>query len=156
MTPDGSDAFVQFAMRCGLQMSAEEVSAVPRDVLAPPVDLQWHTLMTLDRPGIHHATLQTIFVSETADRRPPSIRDALWWLASDCWALEHVERDYQRWAATYHYCVDDPATSRLFQLQVNRANALMALLGRSAYNELLAIYATEIRSDTGSAASVSR
>lgn len=156
MTPDGSDAFVRFATQCGLQMATVEVSAIPRDVLAQPAELEWHTLMTLDRPGSRRAAIQTVFIGETADRRAPSIRDALWWLASDCWALEHVERDYSRWAATFHYSVDDPATSRLFQLHLDRAKALIALLGRSGYDELLALYTAEIRSDTGRATSVSR
>lgn len=156
MTPDGSDPFVQFATRCGLQMSMSEVSAVPRDVLAPPVQLEWHTLMTLDRPGSDRPAIQTIFISEVADRRPPSIRDALWWLASDCWVLEHAERDYHRWAATYDYSAEGPATARLFQLQLERAKALTVLLGEPAYNELLTVYAREIRSDTAPVASALR
>jgi hypothetical protein len=148
MTPaDGSDPFVRLATRCGLEMSTVEVSTIPRDVLAPPADLEWHTLMTLARPGTDCAPIQTICVSDSADRRPPSIRDALWWLASDSWALDHVERDFRRWAATYNYSVDDPATARLFQLHLDRAMALAALLGDAAYSELLAVYTTQIGSE---------
>jgi hypothetical protein len=145
MSTDRSDPFVEFAVRCGLRISTIELPAVPRDVLAPPAELQWHTLMTLVGASASAIPIRTLFVTEASDSRPPGMRDLLWWLSSDCWALERADRNYERWAATYRYPTNDSATRRLFRVQIEQALALVGFLGEEAYRQLLALYAAELK-----------
>lgn len=144
MASDRPDAFVRFAAHCGLRMSAVDLPAAPRDVLAPPRDLEWHILVTLSRASEVEPPIHTLFVTEASDLRPLSLRDVLWWLSADSWAVEQVARDFHRWSATYRYPDDDPATLRLFRLHVEQAKVLAALLGEPGYQELLAIYESEL------------
>ena len=145
MSSDRPDPFVDFATQRGLRISTADLPAVPRDVLAPPSDLQWYTLVTLSGASADSVPIQTLFITEASDPRPASVRDLLWWLSSDCWALEQADREYAGWAATYHYPADDPATQRLFQVHIEQASLLIATLGERAYRELLALYVAEIK-----------
>jgi len=144
MALDVSDPFVRFATQRGLQMSAIDLSAAPRDVLAPPCDLEWHTLVTLSLTREEEISIHALFVTQASDPRPPSMRDVLWWLSADSWAVEQSARDLGDWSATYRYPDGDPATLRLFRLHVEQAKALRTLLGETTYRELLAIYEAEL------------
>jgi len=65
------------------------------------------------------------------------VRDALWWLAADAWAIERAEGNMERWASTYDYPAQSAATARLFDRQMRRTKALRALLcgiSTSAYS----------------------
>ncbi|HWG34290.1 MAG TPA: hypothetical protein VN650_08990 [Gemmatimonadaceae bacterium] len=145
MKTDPEDRFLQFAERYELQIEIEDVASAPRDILAAPADLEWCTLITLRSAGPDAQRIQTVFTSDPSDTRPPNLRDALWWLASDSWAIERSNRDIHRWAATYHYPDGQPATQRLFNLHRARANALVALLGQPRYEELLSVYESELQ-----------
>ena len=144
MTRDRSDRFADFAARHGLHIEQEELAASPRDVVAPPREIESHTLLTLHGPKADAVPLRTLFVSEATDSRPPSVRDALWWLSSDSWAIERAGRDCRMWAATYGYPDADAATVRLFRLHLRQAENLAALLGEDLYRELLALYEREV------------
>jgi hypothetical protein len=144
MTRDRSDQFADFAARHGLSVEREELPNAPRDVVAPPRELELHTLLTLRSGRADAEPLRMVFVSDAADPRMPSIRDALWWLSSDSWAIEHSGRNPRQWAATYGYPDAEPTTIRLFRLHLRQADSLTELLGGSVYRELLAIYEAEI------------
>jgi hypothetical protein len=143
MVATQADPFQAFAAELGLRVTTEELSAAPRDVLAPPADQDRYFLVTVAGPRETAGQVRTLFVTGV-DESPPSTRDILWWLASDSWALEESGRDYARWAAVNHYAVDDPAGARLFRLHASQADAARALVGDAAYRRLLSLYQTEV------------
>lgn len=147
MASNSPDPFAGLAARCGLEMSTAELHVVPRDVLAPPGDVGRHTLVTLGRAE-SDAVVRVLFVTEEEDGRPVAIRDVLWWLSSDSWAVENADRDLAHWIALYNYPDDDRAAARLFELHVAQAAALVELLGESAYKELLSVYQAEVAGAT--------
>jgi hypothetical protein len=147
MASDAPDPFVDFAARHQLCVGNQDLIGAPRDVLAPPPDLERHVLVTLSAVRADVSPVRLLFTTEASDPRPVSARDALWWLAGDCWAVERVARDYGRWAETYRYPDDDPATLRLFQLHVAQADALQALMGTEVYSELLELHHQQIGAD---------
>lgn len=147
MALDRPDPFARFAARCGVQISKADLSAVPRDVLAQPTDLTRHTLVTLTVSRAGASSVQTLFLTEASDPRPVTVRDVLWWLSSDSWAIEQADRDFTRWAAVHRYRAEDPATLRLFTLHVEQADALTSLLGDAAYRESLRLYESEIETN---------
>jgi len=144
MALDRPDPFTRFAARCGVQISTADLSAVPRDVLAQPTDLSCHTLVTLTGSRADASSVRTLFLTEASDPRLITVRDVLWWLSSDSWAIEEANRDFGRWAAVHRYRDEEPATLRLFTLHLEQADALAALLGDAAYRELLRLYESEI------------
>jgi hypothetical protein len=93
--------------------------------------------------------VRAVYVGPFADAAPPDARDVLWWLAADAWAVERCGRDPTAWAALHDHPVDDPASRRLFQLHVEQSDALMRVLGRDAYERLLALHRAELGSDPG-------
>src|SRR5579884_1892360 len=141
MVADNSDPFLAFATKHGLRIVTDDLCIIPRDVLASPAESDRHTLVTLI--GRHAAVepLRVLFVGEGCDVRPPSIRDVLWWLSSDSWALDQADRDCSAWAREYSYPDEDPATLRLFRVHSRNAQQLKHLLGQPAYDELLQLYA---------------
>lgn len=144
MTRVRSDQFADFAARHGLRVEREELAAAPRDVVAPPRELDSHTLLTLRSGTADSEPLRMLLVSDASDMRTASIRDALWWLSADSWAIEHSGRDFRQWVTIYGYPDAEPATLRLFRLHLRQAEKLAVLLGASLYRELLAIYQAEI------------
>jgi hypothetical protein len=140
-----SDPFERFAAECQLGVTVESVSAVPRDVLAPPADTEQHFLVTLTGHRPEGGSIRIIVVvPPTAKQRTPTVRDALWWLAADAWAIERAEGDVKRWAATYGYPAGSTATRRLFERQVRQTSALRALLCKEHYQRLLELYEREV------------
>lgn len=140
------DPFEQFLANHGLQITTEELAAYPRDVLAPPAELDRHVLVTLASLKGNTAPLHSLFVVAATDTRPASTRDVMWWLAADSWACERARHDLPRWAASYGYSIEDPTTESLMQLHARQARALSALLGTKAYDELLRLYEDELGS----------
>lgn len=140
----GQDSFSQFAAENGLRLAAADVVAAPRDVAAPPSELERYTLATVTSGRADRAPVILLFVSEQSAPHPPSMRDVLWWLAADSWAVENAGRAIDVWADTYAYAASDVATLRLFRLHVAQADRLESLLGRDAYRDLLALYRAEL------------
>lgn len=138
------DAFERFAEECGLHLTAEPLCMAPRDVLAPLDAVEQHFLVDLSRMSSDTAPVRLIFVTPVTEPTTPAIRDVLWWLAGDTWALEQGDRKLEHWAATYGYPPDDRATARLFEQCVRQANALTRILGELDYRRLLALYEAEM------------
>jgi hypothetical protein len=138
------DPFEQFVARHGLRIITEELAAYPRDVLAVPSELDRHVLVILASEAGHPNPVRSLFVVGATDSRPASTRDVMWWLSADSWAYERAGNDLHRWAATYGYPADDPATERLMRLHERQALALSALMGAEAYDQLLALYEGEL------------
>ena len=140
-----SDPFERFAAECELGVTVEPVSAVPRDVLAPPADADEHFLVTLTGQGPEAGSIRLIVViPPTTKKRTPTARDALWWLAADAWAIERAEGDMKRWAAMYEYPPRSTATARLFERHVRQTSALRALFCKEHYQRLLELYEREV------------
>ena len=137
------DPFEEFATQCGLRLATEELSAAPRDVLAPAAEQDRYYLVTIAGPRADSTEFRTLFVTE-ADEAPPTTRDVLWWLASDSWAVEHSERDYQQGATTLGRPGDAPEDRHLFELHARQADKARALLGDATYRKLLALYEIEV------------
>lgn len=145
MVSDQADAFVQFATERGLRLSWTDVNAAPRDVTASPDELERYTIVTVTAGSTDISPLQTIFITDQADPRPPSMRDVLWWLSSDSWAIEQAGRALSDWAGVYGYPVESPATARAFRVHMAQADSLKTLLGPDAYRELLSLYQAELK-----------
>jgi len=145
MVSDQPDAFMQFAMERGLRLSCADLNAAPRDVTAPPDELERYWLVTVTGKHADIGPLQTLFIMDQADPRPPSMRDALWWLSSDSWAVEHAGREMSNWANVYGYPTGSPATERVFRLHIAQADGLRALLGGDDYRQLLNLYQAEVQ-----------
>lgn len=139
------DPFEQFVASNGLRIATEELTAYPRDVLAPPCELDRHVLITLTSEANGPGALRSLFVVGATDARPASARDVMWWLSADSWAIERAGSDPHQWAAIYGYPPDDPASLRLMRLHERQALALSTLIGREAYAALLQLYEVELR-----------
>jgi hypothetical protein len=135
------DTFERYAVQCGLRLESEPVLAAPRDVLTPLSDADQHHLVSLEsRSG---DTLHVIFITPLIDSAPPGVRDVLWWLAADAWAVERSGRSVGRWASAYGYPPETDATARLFNQHVAQARTLSTVLGDENYRRLLALYEAE-------------
>ena len=143
MVATPADPFQAFATQIDLHLATEELSAAPRDVLAPPADQDRYYLVTLSIPRDVTGQVRTLFITGSQEN-PPTTRDVLWWLASDSWAVEQAGRNFQRWASTYSVSADDPAGERIFRSHASQADAARALIGETAYRKLLTLYQTEI------------
>lgn len=143
MVSDQPDAFCEFARSRGLEFSAADINAAPRDVTADPDELERHRLVLLssrtsDRP------IHVLFTTDQLDARPLSMRDVLWWLSSDSWTIEQAGRDLSRWAALYHQSAESVGTRRLFELHLRQADDLRDLVGEADYRVLLSLYQAEL------------
>jgi hypothetical protein len=114
------DPFEQFVARHGLRIITEELAAYPRDILAAPGELDRHVLVTLMGPGTEPGPVHSLFVVGATDTRPASTRDVMWWLSADSWPYERAGSDLHKWAATYGYPADDPATASSAGRRVSR------------------------------------
>lgn len=140
------DPFEAFAERSGLRMRAESVYSAPRDVLHPPVDSDQAFLVTLNRDSRPGDSLSLVYFLPMTQERIPGVRDVLWWLAADGWAIEKAENELAAWATGYGYAIDDPATARLFSMHTRQQAALRKLLGVAQHAELLGLYCSEVSS----------
>lgn len=143
MAPSRPDPFEQFASEHGLKIDTEQVYSAPRDVRATPAALDRHVLVGLAGKRADVPPLRLVFLSSPEDESPPTIRDVLWWLSSDAWAIEHARHDYVTWAAMYEYPDSESATRNLFALHSRQSAGLKTLLGDAGYRDLLTLYERE-------------
>ncbi len=145
MTSAVCDPFERFASECELRVSVEAISLAPRDVLASPVDADEHFLVTLSGPRADAGSIRLVIVIPPTDEsKSPTVRDALWWLAADAWAIERADGDMERWASMYDYPLESTTTARLFERQMRQTSALRALLCGDRYRRLLELYEGEV------------
>lgn len=116
-------------------------------MLAPLAEIQQHYLVTLSRPGsrdpVHIVLVQPLLMPGV-----PSMRDVLWWLAGDSWAIRQSGASMELWAMTHGHPPGAEATARLHQGYCQQARALEALLGQADYDRLLAVYDAEVAPTT--------
>lgn len=139
-----ADEVERLAVACGLTLTAEPLYAAPRDLASPPSEMEQHHLVTLARRGGTGNTMRLVFVTPLGEPAAPTLRDVLWWLAGDAWAIERAGSTRDQWAAIHGYPLEDPGTAQLFARHVTQASALNAWLGAEAYRSLVAAYAAEI------------
>lgn len=137
------DVFDRFAAQTQLHLHTEPVVTAPRDVLADLDETEMYYLATVTSRA-SGASVRMVFIRPTTEHSPPVMRDILWWLAADAWAVEQSGREVGRWAGTYGYPVASDATARLYEMQVAQSAALASLLGRDDYARLLALYDAEV------------
>lgn len=137
------DVFERFAAQCQLQLRADPLVAAPRDLLADVEETEQYYLVTLTS-RMSEASVRSIFVKPTVDPSPPGVREVLWWLASDAWAVRQSGRELARWASVYRFPPDGEPTARVFERHVAQADALEHLLGQIAYDRLLSLYDAEV------------
>jgi hypothetical protein len=138
-----TDPFEQLAAECGLRVSVERVSLAPRDLAAPPDESERCYLITVAGPEGGTAA-RLAFVRPLQDPTPPSVRDALWWLASDAWAVERSAGDMSRWATIQRLTLADTTSEREFDHYSAQSRALALALGAEAYQRLLAAYESSV------------
>ena len=143
MSSTQPDVFERFAAQCRLQLRADPLVAAPRDVLADIEEAEQYYLVTLTS-GMADGAVRSVFIKPTVDPSPPDVRDVLWWLASDGWAVRQSGRDLARWASAYRYPPDAEPTARIFARHVAQSDALEQLLGQVAYDRLLSLYDAEV------------
>jgi hypothetical protein len=141
-----SDPFERFADECRLRLTAEPLCVAPRDVLAPLDAVEQHFLVELSRQESDAGPVRLIFAVPATERTTPAMRDVLWWLAGDAWALEQADRRLHLWAATYGYPSEEEATAWLFDQCSRQSAALAELLGELDCRRLLALYEAEMAS----------
>lgn len=142
-----ADEVDRLATACGLTLTAEPLYSAPRDVASPPAEMEQHHLVTLTRRSGGGDAMRMVFVSPLIDADAPTLRDVLWWLAGDAWAIERAGATLAKWAPIHGYPLEDPAAAQLFARHVTQASSLRAWLGADAYRSLLAAYAAEIAAD---------
>lgn len=144
MTERMLDPIEQFAEGCALRMDAEPLSVAPRDVLAPLDSVEQHFLVTLTRAGADSPPVRLVFLTPISSGGEPSLRNVLWWVAGDAWAIAQGDGELVRWAATYGYPPDAEATAWLFEQASRQAAALRALLGDSDMQRLMTLYEADV------------
>ena len=139
-----SDPFERIAAECGLQMTAEALYAAPRDVMSPPPESDQHFLITIGREQRESAPLRLIFETPLSEPAGPSIREVLWWLAGDAWAVDQAGGRLDAWASSHGFSPRDVATKRLFERHLCQVAALKTLLGDDEYRRLLSLYSADV------------
>lgn len=138
------DPFERFAAECGLRLTCDELCTAPRDVLTPLDEAERHVLVTVSADDAHAPGVKLIFSAPLAAEGAPPLRDVLWWIAGDAWAIERSRGAAGVWAATYGYPPEEIVTARLYACHARQAAALRALLGPAAYERLVALYDTDV------------
>ena len=138
-----TEPFEQLASEYGLRISVERVSLAPRDLAAPPDEVERCYLITAVGPE-GGTVARLAFVRALQDPSPPSVRDALWWLASDAWAVERSGGDISRWAAILRLTLTETTLEREFDHYSAQSRALALALGADAYQRLLAAYESSV------------
>ena len=141
--PVPTDPFEQLAAECGLRLSVERLSLAPRDLVAPPEEAERSYLVTLT--GAEGGTAaRLVFATSLHETQTPGLRDALWWLASDAWAIERSAGDVAKWAATHGLTNAPTIASAEFDHYATQARLLAAALGEETYRRLLDTYETAV------------
>jgi hypothetical protein len=139
-----SDNFDRFADECSLRLTAEPLCVAPRDMLAPLDEIEQHFLVSLTRSGTAESPVRLVFLAPLRTLGGPSLRDVLWWVAGDAWALDRTDYELTEWAATYGYPETEDATVWLFEQARRQATALTKLLGDSNMRRLLDLYEADV------------
>jgi hypothetical protein len=142
------DPFERLAAECGLRLMCDELCAAPRDVLTPLAEAERHFVVTVSAPDRESPGVRLIFAVPLANAAGPAVRDVLWWLAGDAWAVERSGGAANAWAAMYGYAPADATAEPLFAAHARQAAALQQLLGPTAYHRLLALYDAELAGPT--------
>ena len=137
----------RLASACGLTLTAEVLYSAPRDVASAPAEMEQHHLITLTRRRGGGDAMRMVFVTPLNEPSAPTLRDVLWWLAGDAWAIERADATFDTWATIHGYPLEDPAGAQLFARHVRQASSLKTWVGADAYRSLLAAYAAEIAAD---------
>ena len=141
--PVPTDPFEQLAAECGLRLSVERLSLAPRDLVAPPEEAERSYLVTLT--GAEGGTAaRLVFVTSLRETKTPGLRDALWWLASDAWAIERGAGDVAQWAAIHGLTNAATIATAEFDHYETQARLLAAALGEETYRRLLDTYETAV------------
>lgn len=140
------DAFEALARSCDLNCRAQPICSAPRDVLAPLDATEQHYLVSLSKRGnrAQDRRVRMVFAKPLTESGTPTVREVLWWLAGDAFALEQADGQLAPWAASYGHAPEDPGADRLFQLHRDQADQLRTLLGEVAYRRLLELYVDEL------------
>ena len=144
MSPNFPDSFERLAVECGVRIAVEELYTAPRDIMCPPADGEQCLLVTLRGMRGGQTALRFAYLAPLAQGAFPTLRDVLWWLASDSWAIEKTGGDQSAWADLHGFPAHDPASSLLFDRHVRLAGDLRALLGPQDYERLIALYARDV------------
>ena len=137
------DVFERFAAQCQLELRAKPLVAAPRDVLADIEEAEQHYLVTVTS-RMSEASVTSVFIKPATDASLPDVREVLWWLAADSWAVRQSGRELERWARVHRYPPDAESTARVFELHVAQSEALERLLGQIGYDRLLSLYDAEV------------
>ena len=141
--PVPTDPFEQLAAECGLRISVERLSLAPRDLAAPPEEAERSYLVTLT--GAEGGTAaRLVFVTSLGETKVPGLRDALWWLAGDAWAIERSVGDVAKWAATHRLTNAASIATGEFDHYRTQARLLAAALGEETYRRLVDTYETAV------------
>lgn len=147
-----ADPFAQLAAESELLLQADALYHAPHDALESPGEADRAYLVTLTAGSIStEHTLRLVFLATpipiadggpaaNASDTPPTMRDVLWWLAADAWAVEHAKRDPATWAAHHAFDARAPATQRRFDQLLRQATTLSTLLGAQNYARLLDLH----------------
>jgi hypothetical protein len=138
-----TDPFEQLAAECRLRISVERLSLAPRDLAAPPEEAECSYLVTLTGPE-GGAVARLVFVTSLRETQAPGLRDALWWLASDAWAIERSAGDVAKWAATHRLTTATTIATAEFDHYRTQARLLAAALGEETYRRLLDAYEIDV------------
>ena len=96
---------------------------------------------TIDFEGRgYHEPLTVYFSQGSAHKKPPTLADVLDCLASDASGVDNAQ-SFEDWASEYGYDADSRKAEKTYNICVQQAQELKALLGQDAYDQLL--YGTE-------------
>ena len=88
----------------------------------------------------YHEPLTVYFSQGSAHKKPPTLAEVLDCLASDASGVDNAQ-SFEDWASEYGYDTDSRKAEKTYNICVQQAQELKALLGQDTYNQLL--YGTE-------------
>ena len=88
----------------------------------------------------YHEPLTVYFSQGSAHTKPPTLAGVLDCLASDASGVDNAQ-SFEDWASEYGYDTDSRKAEKIYNICVQQAQELKALLGQDAYDQLL--YETE-------------
>ena len=88
----------------------------------------------------YHEPMTVYFSQGIAHKKPPTLAEVLDCLASDASGVDNAQ-SFGAWASEYGYDTDSRKAEKTYNICVQQAQELKALLGQDAYDQLL--YETE-------------
>ena len=88
----------------------------------------------------YHEPMTVYFSQGSAHKKSPTLADVLACLASDASGVDNA-RSFEDWASEYGYDTDSRKAEKTYNICVQQAQELKALLGQDVYDQLL--YGTE-------------